>query len=119
MSSDCPHCPTNEMNGETDLCPCTEDRKTSLYCLCSLCGCGSYSVAELLFDVLDWCCENSIDKERTREPFGKKGTYCSSAHELAAKVLDKANLIEHGSGIGWPWATDKGREVRDWIKGEP
>lgn len=120
MNNECPLCPTciNNDEWELDLCDCKEDRKQSLICVCGLCGCGSPEVAELLYEVLSWCAIDHKDDGRNIPPFNKNGCYCSVGHELAAKVLDKARLIDHGSGIGWPWVTDKGRQLLAWIDKE-
>jgi hypothetical protein len=80
--------------------------------LCHLCGCGSDAVPNLLLEVLRWCALEHEEK-------GRQGTYRSTEWELAAKVLDSADLVEHGSGIGWPWITPKGKEVLAIIDGWP
>lgn len=74
-----------------------------------LCPCGSGADFELLIEVLEWC---ALDHESK----GREGTYRSAAWELAAKVLDQADLIEHGSGIGWPWLTSWGEEVLEAVE---
>lgn len=75
-----------------------------------LCGCGSGEDFNLLWEVLTWC-----DSGNARhEPKGNKGMYVDAAHELAAKVLDRAGLIEHGTGIGWPWSTPLGKGLLKW-----
>lgn len=80
-----------------------------VYHYAGLCGCGSDGPAQLLVQVLRFC---ALDHESQRaHPFGKEGCYYSTEHELAAKVLDKAGLVDHGTGIGWPWLTDWGREL--------
>lgn len=121
INDQCPLCPTCLMN-ETftdNLCDCIgENKKQSLLCVCSLCGCGSEQVPDLLYEVLKWCCTENTASNREIEPFLKRGCYCSPAHELAAKVLDKADLVTHGTGIGWPSATEKGRQLIDWIDRE-
>lgn len=81
-----------------------------------LCSCGSGEDFRLLIDILKWCAVNSDDNQRYQEPYGKRGTYCSAGHELAAKILDDVGLVTHGSGIGWPWITDWGRKVLTWIE---
>lgn len=77
--------------------------------ICGLCGCGTagkHSVGALLYEVLKWCASGDA-----RYVDGDKGCYRSQAWELAAKVLDKEDLIEHGTGIGWPWVTIRGEQL--------
>jgi hypothetical protein len=67
-----------------------------------LCECGTNTIQILLEQVLR---EVAIPDENrqslSREP----------AIELAAKVLDEAGLLEHGSSISWPWLSRNGRLV--------
>ena len=111
----CPDCISNE-EFDLSLCSCKGEHAAScLLCLCNLCGCGSSKDTALLYEVLEWCSLDNKDPKRKEEPFAKHGCYCSPGHELAAKVLDRAGLIEHGSGIGWPWITEKGKQVLEYI----
>lgn len=71
---------------------------------CGLCSCGSPEPGNVLLATLLFC-----DSEQ-RSDF-KKGSYSSTATELAAKVLDAESLVEHGSAIGWPWTTQEGKEL--------
>ncbi len=71
-----------------------------------LCGCGSGQDFNLLWEVLEWC-----DSGDARHAEGTQGCYRSAAWELAAKVLDRAELITHGTGIGWPWTEQFGKEL--------
>lgn len=82
-----------------------------------LCGCGSGDDFELILDVLRWSAVNSDDKERHREPYLQSGCYCSIAHEMAAKILNHVGLVEHGTGIGWPWITEDGKKLLAKIDG--
>ena len=74
-----------------------------------LCTCGSDSVGELLREVLTWCAQEDRFED-------KEGCYRSREWELAAKLLDSYELIEHGTGIGWPWITDDGRKVLEMFE---
>lgn len=89
------------------------DPKGILGYMTGLCGCGTGEDFDLLWDVLDWCDNNDDPVVRASV---KNGCYCSPAWELAAKVLDKANLVEHGSGIGWAWTTALGKGLLKWKK---
>ena len=94
-----------------------EDWDDYLYSMCGLCCCGTQNVAALLLQVLVWCNRgNQCDEDREIEPFGNRGTYTGVQYELAAKILDSKELLDHGTGIGWPWITDKGREVLANVK---
>jgi hypothetical protein len=76
-----------------------------------LCACGSNTDYEIVLMMLD----------RSERNFAMKGcdeslTFYAPAEdasgrwvEFAAKILDAAGLIEHGTGIGSSWLTDTGK----------
>ena len=104
-------CKFSILNKGDDLwCNC-ESPGDSLQCCCDFCGCGSEAVGDLLLEVLRWCAVPI--GERPKED---GGCYRSAAWELAAKVLDRAGLVEHGTGIGWPWLTPDGAKFLEWVK---
>jgi hypothetical protein len=79
-----------------------------VYHYTGLCACGTDGPAELLVEVMKFC---ALEPDQKRaHPFGNEGCYSSTERELAAKVLDKAGLVDHGTGIGWPWITEWGKE---------
>lgn len=108
--TECPGCRLRKLNPEFvgEICSC-RDAPSAVQCICNLCGCGSDGPGELLIEVLVWCALPSDAK-------GNEGTYRSAAWELAAKVLDAADLVEHGTGIGWPWITEKGKAFLAWAR---
>ena len=112
----CSHARLNDEIGKpADSCDtCNSEPARILLDACDLCSCGSGEDGKLLYECLLWAFQR--DEEPKREPFGKKGFYCSPGHELAAKILDKCGLLDHGSGIGWAWLSDKGRELMIWIQ---
>jgi hypothetical protein len=85
-----------------------EEAKDVLYRGLGLCGCGSGKDFELLLEVLE-ISEMNGNEKYTDEDRKIGCMYNSPGRELAAKVLDSAGWIEHGSGIGWPWITDVGK----------
>lgn len=87
--------------------PATEATELIEECT-GLCCCGSGLDFALLLEVLEWC--NREDKHDLKDG----GCYRNAGWELAAKVLNAADLIEHGSGIGWPWLTPWGKKVLEW-----
>ena len=80
-----------------------------IFGLC-LCGCGSGEDFALLKEVLVFTSLTPEERD-ARNALEGKGTYLSAGHELAAKVLNRSGWIEHGTGIGWPWITEKGQKV--------
>lgn len=68
-----------------------------------ICSCGSGQDFELLLEVFRFCAMRP-------KPEGKS-CYDSPGWELAAKVLDGADVIDHGTGIGWPWLSTEGEQV--------
>ena len=89
-----------------------------------ICGCGSNEVADLLDECLRFAArERDANHKLPESDPWHEGFYRSLAHELAAKVLDGQGFIEHGTGIGWAWATDDGRRllkmVDDWKAAHP
>ena len=78
-----------------------------------ICGCGS---SDEIIDMFDECLRFAALKEKPKytedpsAPWGR-GFYRSLAHEICAHILDHEELIEHGGGIGWAWATDEGKEL--------
>lgn len=78
---------------------------------CPICGCGSHKKWELLYECLKWSALESDERfKKTGSPWDN-GFYQSTAHELAANILDHAGLLEHGSGIGWAWITEDGKRL--------
>lgn len=111
---ECKFCPNAKLNPGMPIsdCCCCNDAYEALQCCCSLCGCGSEQVPNLLMEVLEWCnLEHGPERDKVDQ-----GCYSSPAWELAAKVLDDNNFVEHGTGIGWPWTTVKGKEFLEWAK---
>jgi len=74
------------------------------------CGCGSHD--EILARVRTVFHLFGTDyRER-----GGWSIYDDLTDELIAHWLDHAGLIEHGSGIGGSWLTDKGHQVYNSLK---
>jgi hypothetical protein len=82
---------------------------------CPICGCGSGEVRDLLHECLEWAASGDKRFEKTGSEWDK-GFYRSTAHELAAHVLDHAGLLEHGSGIGWAWVTADGERLLTMVR---
>lgn len=70
-----------------------------------VCGCGSNAHWKCLLELLMEA-ENHTDR----------GFYRDQWFEFGAKVLDKWELIEHGTGIGFAWLTDEGRLVLEFLR---
>lgn len=94
-----------------------ETRKDFLSHITGLCGCGSGKDFKLIEEVFRFCAMDCEDPQR-KEKY-PKGCYEDVAWELAAKVLDNADLVEHGSGIGWPWLTASGKKALDILNTLP
>ena len=90
-------------------------KKDIILIACNLCCCGTDGVPELLEEVLRWCDQRAAAPIEIKDEIEKRGCYRSVEWELAAKVLDSCGLIEHGTGIGWPWTTQEGKEVLQFI----
>lgn len=73
----------------------------------NLCSCGTGEDFTLLEETLRFCALPNDERFR-REDEWKDGLYRSPGHELAGKLLDCYDLIEHGSSIAWAWATPDG-----------
>lgn len=83
-----------------------------------MCGCGTGGDFDVLWEVLEYAMLDHEDKV-SRPIFGVRGPSNSVAHELAAKVLDRAGLVEHGSSITWCVATSRGRALHSIASGLP
>lgn len=70
----------------------------------SPCHCGSGTTWEVLLELL----RRANDPERVGfyKPFEDASRRWA---EFGAHMLDAMDLAEHGTGIGWPWLTDKGK----------
>ncbi len=73
----------------------------------NLCHCGSGTTYEVLFELLERAAENCDGGKRTGFYTGFPDASKRWA-EFGAHVLDAMNLVEHGTGIGWPWLTAEG-----------
>ena len=82
---------------------------------CNLCTCGTLESNSILLYVLEWC-DLSFDEKKDDHILGEKGLYTNVAFELAGKVLNKEDLVEHGTGMGWPWTTELGKEFLRILK---
>ncbi len=104
-----------EQYEDPELKGCFEDTdpKDLIMIACQLCSCGSREdFSELFMEVLRFCdCPHTGDIGKEKFPNMPRGCYSSMQHELAAKVLDSYDLINHGTGIGWPWTTDDGKKL--------
>ena len=87
-----------------------EDKMDYMHLALNLCCCGSGQDFDLLLEVLRWSASGE-DRFKKNGTGYDEGVYQSVAHELAMKVLDAHGLTEHGSGIGWAWATEDGRKL--------
>jgi hypothetical protein len=70
-----------------------------------VCGCGTDAHLECVLELL-------VEAETHSE----KGFYRDRWFEWGAKVLDKWELLEHGSEIGFAWLTDDGRLVLEYLR---
>lgn len=50
-------------------------------------------------------------KERTFTAFINLGDISEGTYYLLTGILEKENLIDHGSSIRFAWLTDKGKEI--------
>ena len=76
-----------------------------------MCGCGHYDERlDILKEVLNACPLWELEKtpEYLRTPLG----------EWFLCLLDKAELIEHGSSIGGSWLTEKGTRLLNALNDE-
>lgn len=70
-----------------------------------VCGCGTNAQWECLLELL---CE--------AETHTKEGFYRDKWFEWGAKVLDKWDLLEHGTGAGFMWLTDDGKLILEFLR---
>lgn len=71
--------------------------------------CGCFSYAGFLADVLVLCA--ATEGENWYSKIAKKLNSTEREMEIALAVLDKADLIEHGTALRGSWPTSKGREL--------
>lgn len=69
--------------------------------------CGCFSYAGFLADVLVLCA--ATEGENWYSKIAKRLESTDREIELALAILDKADLIEHGTAIRGSWPTGKGR----------
>lgn len=70
-----------------------------------LCGCGTDTAWECVREVLE-----------EAEHHSREGFYRYKWLEFGAHILDGKALLEHGSGIGFAWLTDAGRELLEFLR---
>lgn len=80
-----------------------------------LCSCGSNATYGVLHELLLRAAENCDGGERTGfyQPMSDASKRWS---EFGAHVLDSWDLVEHGTGIGWPWLTADGLIVLAFLE---
>lgn len=75
------------------------------------CGCGSPSDAMLTVGkFLNALADNDLDgrKGKLKEAFGVESVYDNELLLCLAYCMDRAELTDHGSSIGWAWLTEDG-----------
>jgi hypothetical protein len=73
------------------------------------CGCGSSDeLAERAVKVLKLFTTEHMERSWS--------IYDDPTNEVIAHWMDSKGLIEHGTGIGGSWLTDKGKEIYEAIK---
>lgn len=77
----------------------------------SPCVCGSGTTWQIVLEIL----ERAASDERIGfyKPFSDASARWA---EFGAHVLDMMDLLEHGTGIGWPWLSDKGKLLLGFLQ---
>lgn len=87
-----------------------EDWRDYYTVTCPICGCGSDEIRDLLHECLKWAASGDEQHKKDGSEWDK-GFYRSIQHELAAHILVSVGLLDHGSGIGWAWASEDGKRL--------
>ncbi len=75
----------------------------------SLCGCGTGNDVDMVWQVMSYYAKPHDDRDANY-------IYTDPGRELAAKLLDNAGIIEHGSGVGGGWFTPEGETIYEKLR---
>lgn len=84
-----------------------------------ICSCGTGEDFSAMWDVLEYAVFDHNGGSTYEGPLKERRCFTSPLHELAAKMLDLSDLVEHGSSIGHCWATEKGMRLYEFAKDLP
>lgn len=75
----------------------------------SICGCGTSTHWECILELL-------TEGEKHLADGPSESFYRDKWFEFGAKVLDAADLLEHGSAIGYAWLTEDGIVLLEFLR---